>query len=383
LATPGLFDGETDSDDLTSDTAGEKHQALATACVEVLEKAKLASAFRLESGDSFVKLENLLGMVARDRMLSDAIIDFSIRCICDWFGNSYAMDSFASTVGCPNPPKSKIATFQFVVLPVLLNQNHWGVTIVHLSYLQDHPCMTPYYYESLCSDAYRDTMEDTYNETEGPFLRDWHSASMPAETEPPVEQEGIWFGGPKQPDGTSCGVMAIAQVYDTLIGNSRFVNTTVAREDIAIMRLRILWMILMQPDLTTTVVLSSGSSKIARRKSQCRHDADWLKFSRYLAAFHFYLASILVQFSKAQQQVKSTPSHRNMPLQSEVTIASSSPLQSSERPQLAVSEAGNITPDAREAVVAPLAGGDTVCLSSALGTPAQGPIRSKRSPRSR
>jgi hypothetical protein len=43
-----------------------------------------------------------------------------------------------------------------------------------------------------------------------------------------------------------------------LIGNSRLVNPTVSREDIAIMRIRIIWMILMQPDLTTT------SNKIAR-----------------------------------------------------------------------------------------------------------------------
>ncbi|GMF55922.1 unnamed protein product [Phytophthora fragariaefolia] len=69
--------------------------------------------------------------------------------------------------------------------------------------------------------------------------------------ESPVEEEGVWLKAPKQPDGTSCGVMIIAQVQSVLKDSFRFSKTTVTADDIAVMRLRIMWMIVMQPEVST------------------------------------------------------------------------------------------------------------------------------------
>ncbi|OWZ19601.1 Ubiquitin carboxyl-terminal hydrolase [Phytophthora megakarya] len=189
-------------------------------------------------------------MLARDRMLSDAIIDFAFRCICNWVGDSYAMDSFAPTFGSPRPPATRISRFHFVVLPVHLNGIHWGVIMVRMAYHLEQPRLTPYYYAPLCSNAYRSTMEDVYEKTVATFLRSWHRESIPG-TERSVEDHGVWIGGPKQPDGTSCGVLCIAHVYDMLNDYSRLARGAVTEEDVAVMRLRIMWMIQMQPYLTT------------------------------------------------------------------------------------------------------------------------------------
>ncbi|POM71283.1 Hypothetical protein PHPALM_12168 [Phytophthora palmivora] len=153
LATPELFDEETDSDELLPSTAGVKHKELATEVAAILGGVNLSSIFRLTSGEGAVKVDQLVGMLVRDRMLSDIIMDFSLRCICNTLGDCYALDSFAPTMGYALPPKERISRFNYIVLPVHLNGIHWGIIIVSLSY-HGNPIITPYYYEPLCSKAY-------------------------------------------------------------------------------------------------------------------------------------------------------------------------------------------------------------------------------------
>ncbi|EEY69827.1 uncharacterized protein PITG_06335 [Phytophthora infestans T30-4] len=98
-----------------------------------------------------VKVDTLVGMLARDRMLSDVIINFSVRCICDALGDCYALDSFSPTMGCPKPPPSRISSFHYLVLPLHLSNIRWGVVIVAIAYKREDPCFTPYYYESIAS----------------------------------------------------------------------------------------------------------------------------------------------------------------------------------------------------------------------------------------
>ncbi|KAE9345624.1 hypothetical protein PF008_g8655 [Phytophthora fragariae] len=247
---PELFDVETDSDELTDDTTGAKHAALANEVLKQLEGASLSSIFRLESGEGTVKLDKMVGMLARKEMLSDTIIDFAIRCICDALGDCYALDTYAATFRCPDPPQTRISSMHYVVSPVHLSNIRWGVIIVSITYQTEPPAITPYFYEPLCDSRYRATMEDTYEETVAPFLLCWHEKTMTG-VEYPVVENGVWLDAPRQPDGTSCGVMVIAQVYCMLKDNFRFTNTTVSDDDVAIMRLRIMWMILMQPEVST------------------------------------------------------------------------------------------------------------------------------------
>ncbi|POM69325.1 Hypothetical protein PHPALM_14404 [Phytophthora palmivora] len=57
LATPELFDEETDSDELLPSTVGVKHKELATAVATILGGVNLGSIFRLTSGEEAVKVD--------------------------------------------------------------------------------------------------------------------------------------------------------------------------------------------------------------------------------------------------------------------------------------------------------------------------------------
>ncbi|RAW21455.1 hypothetical protein PC110_g22102 [Phytophthora cactorum] len=191
----------------------------------------------------------MVGSSARDRMLNDLLIDFNIRYICTTLGDCYAMNSFAPTMGCPNPPKTRISTYQYVVLPVHLSGIHWGIILTRLAYKQEQPCITPYYYEPLCGNIHRSTMEDIYLKTVAIFLPDWQDKTIP-NTVFPSEANCVWLDSPKQPDGTSCCVLCIAQVYAMLKYNFRLTSVAITKDEVAIMRLRIMWVILMQPEVT-------------------------------------------------------------------------------------------------------------------------------------
>ncbi|OWZ16467.1 hypothetical protein PHMEG_0009737 [Phytophthora megakarya] len=190
-------------------------------------KPSFDSIFSLGSGEGTVKLGNLVGMLSRNRMLSDTIIDFRVRCICNWVEDSYAMGLFAPTFGSPRSPTTRISRCHFVALPLHPNAINWGVVMVRIAYHLEQPRLTPYFYEPLWSNAYR------------------------KKTERSVEANRVWIDGPKQPDGTSCGVLCIVHVYDMLNDYSRLARGAVTEEDVAIMSLCIMWMILMQPYLTT------------------------------------------------------------------------------------------------------------------------------------
>ncbi|KAE9100257.1 hypothetical protein PF010_g14877 [Phytophthora fragariae] len=193
----------------------------------------------------------MVGMLARKEMLSDTIIDFAVSCICDALEGCYALDTYLTTFSCPDPPQKRIPSTHYVVLPVHLSNIHWGVIIVSIPYQTEPPAITPYFYESLWDPRfYRATIEDTYEGTVAPFLLCWHEKTMTG-VEYPVVENGVWLDAPRQPDGTSCGVMVIAQAYCMLKDNFRFTKTTVSDDDVAVMRLRNMWMVLMKPEVST------------------------------------------------------------------------------------------------------------------------------------
>ncbi|POM80561.1 Hypothetical protein PHPALM_1582 [Phytophthora palmivora] len=245
-AHPELFDEETDCAGIMPDLVSANHQQLAHDIVNVLSKACMSSTFGLPSGDGMVTVENLVGMVARDRMLSDVILNFGIRCICDSIGSCYALDTFAPIIVLLSSGPTGITTYNDMVTPAQLNNIHWVVIIVDLAYQTGAPTVTPYFYEPMCSTAYNSTMESVYKCTVTGFLKSWHDISMPGEPYP-VVRNGRWIDGPKQPDGTSCGVLVIAQVYSMLKNNMHFTRVIVTDDEVTIMRLRIMWMIINHP----------------------------------------------------------------------------------------------------------------------------------------
>ncbi|KAL3667371.1 hypothetical protein V7S43_007597 [Phytophthora oleae] len=107
-AHPELFDEETGTAPLMPHFVPARHQQLADKIFAILQRAYLSSTFRLPCGEGTVLVETMVGMVPRDRMLSDTIMDFCIRCICQSIGNCYALDLVSVMMGCPPPPDAQI-----------------------------------------------------------------------------------------------------------------------------------------------------------------------------------------------------------------------------------------------------------------------------------
>ncbi|GMF59440.1 unnamed protein product [Phytophthora fragariaefolia] len=81
-------------------------------------------------------------------------------------------------------------------------------------------------------------------ETEGliDFVKRWNQASEnPRQLAiDPIE----WVETPQQPDYACCGVMVVAQTYRYLTGSLQLQQNNVSKEDVCVMRLKMLWMVM-------------------------------------------------------------------------------------------------------------------------------------------
>lgn len=128
---------------------------------------------------------------------------------------------------------------KYLVHPVHLSDVHWGVVIVRLALPS---WITACLYEPLCRASYRPQLQYVLEFSLLPLLKRWHAASAVKTEFPRVEME--WVLHPKQPDGSSCGMMVIAQVSSHLGKTFAFQQHDITSEYVRVMRLRLLWMIM-------------------------------------------------------------------------------------------------------------------------------------------
>ncbi|KAE9260953.1 hypothetical protein PF001_g32566 [Phytophthora fragariae] len=56
-------------------------------------------------------------------------------------------------------------------------------------------------------------------------------------------QKVKWLFTPQQPDSASCGVLIVAQAHNYITGNLEQQDYTVSKNDVKVMRLRMIWVI--------------------------------------------------------------------------------------------------------------------------------------------
>ncbi|KAG4046705.1 hypothetical protein PC123_g17919 [Phytophthora cactorum] len=111
-------------------------------------------------------------------------------------------------------------------------------------------------YEPLIDEEYRKDMEVVWKgipkneddeeseEKEGlrGFVERWHEATMPSTKLiiDPIE----WVETSQQPDSSSCGVLVVAQAYNYISGDIERQTYNVSKNDVKMMRLRMLWVIM-------------------------------------------------------------------------------------------------------------------------------------------
>ncbi|ETO80505.1 hypothetical protein F444_05007 [Phytophthora nicotianae P1976] len=146
--------------------------------------------------------------------LNDSHIDFCLRTLGSVVGNCYAISSLLWIVGWPSIPKAAVARTKFILHAVNLDSSHWGIIMVHLQATSDTVLRAHVYI-----------------------------ASMPDDVELVVDKP-VWIETPQQPDTASCGVLIVAQAHSCLTGHEDQRKYGVSKDDVKVMRLRMLWVIM-------------------------------------------------------------------------------------------------------------------------------------------
>ncbi|POM71773.1 Hypothetical protein PHPALM_11613 [Phytophthora palmivora] len=143
-----------------------KFQQMKHDIVNVLSKFH----FGLVSGQGMVTVADLVDIVVRDRMLSDVILNFGIRCICESIDACNTLDICTNNL-LLSTPQIPVSTYNYLVMSVHLNDIRRGVIIVDLAYQTRALTVIPYIYEPVRSTAYNSTVLFIFKSTVTGFLK--------------------------------------------------------------------------------------------------------------------------------------------------------------------------------------------------------------------
>ncbi|KAG7375572.1 26S proteasome non-ATPase regulatory subunit 11 [Phytophthora pseudosyringae] len=272
-----IFAIETNSAEISADSVRDRHQAMANEVIAKFTSSRLRTEFVTLSGGGIISFEHIAGSLCRG-WLNDSPIDFCLDTIGAAVGNYIGLSSLSWALGWPRTPKSRLADIKLIVCarqiqgsparlqavrdlyvhPVNIRANHWGFIIACLKYdkAQQKLRVHTYMYEPLIDDDYHEEMETVWDgiakveggeerkEREGlrGLVERWHEELMP---ESLLVMDRIeWVEVSQQPDFACCGIMVVAQVHNYLTENLERQQYQVTKNDVRVMRLRMLWTIM-------------------------------------------------------------------------------------------------------------------------------------------
>jgi hypothetical protein len=233
---------EVGAEGLGDDDLRLRHQQIADEVHYSIRESALHTMFNLKLTKGWITLEDVIGNLARNHMLTDAVIDYSVRYICRERKDCFLVSSLAVSGSSWPKPTESIAAFRFIIMPAHIG-GHWGVIIAEMEFSVDGSRVTVHQYESLIQAHYGRRLEAMWTDGLLPFMRRWYERceeQLPF----PSEIERVVIEQPDQPDGVSCGVMVVGMVASFLSDTSEFRDDDVTLEYVRIMRLRLMWAVL-------------------------------------------------------------------------------------------------------------------------------------------
>ncbi|OWZ05075.1 hypothetical protein PHMEG_00022906 [Phytophthora megakarya] len=214
-----LFAKETKTWGVTRETVRNRHQALANEVTSKFSDRPLRSEFA-------TKCDKVVGRVCRG-WLSDSSIELCLSEIA------------ASTEGC------------CVVSSLSMADRLADGSPSSASRLQVCCASRQFDRESLrhycrSSGGFKQPDSLRYNK-EGlrGFIERWNESSHPGSI---VKVDPVsWVNTPQQPDYSSCGVLEVAYTHNVIAGNADLHCYNISKLDVDVMRLRMLWLLLLQP----------------------------------------------------------------------------------------------------------------------------------------
>ncbi|KAG3108103.1 hypothetical protein PI124_g12073 [Phytophthora idaei] len=146
-----------------------------------------------------------------------------------------------------------LADIKFIIHPVNLKSNHWGIIFVRpIEVTRKRLRVHVFLYEPLIDDGYREDVETVWtgieknpndDESQGleglrGFVERWLQATSPGFK---LCIDAVdWIETPQQPDASSCSVLVVAQAYNFFTGYPERQHYNVSKANVKVMRLRML-----------------------------------------------------------------------------------------------------------------------------------------------
>ncbi|KAF1788593.1 Ulp1 protease family, C-terminal catalytic domain [Phytophthora cactorum] len=100
-----------------------------------------------------IYFEEVVGYVAGHAWLNDAVVSYVSDVITASQVGVHVLSSFVvDNEKFPSPPRSKLFSMKFIVLPANIKRSHWTLIVVAV---HRHGMMTVHMYDSLCTASYR------------------------------------------------------------------------------------------------------------------------------------------------------------------------------------------------------------------------------------
>ncbi|ETO77342.1 hypothetical protein F444_07466 [Phytophthora nicotianae P1976] len=242
-----FFAAQTDSDGKAAPEAKQRLTHLSSEVSAMFSSACCHTKFYHKDPTKGIFFQEVVGYVADRAWLNDAVLNYALDIITTSHLGVHVLSSFvADQRTFPSPPRAKLFSMRFVILPINIESSHWTLIVVAV---HRHGTITVHMYDPLCTTGYRKRMEKIWTAKLLPYLRAWHSQweSQVARQEEhpfPADVDIEWLMSPMQPDGYSCGVMVAAMAYSFIYGGRGYTVDAVTRDVVKVMRLRLLWVIL-------------------------------------------------------------------------------------------------------------------------------------------
>ncbi|GMF26506.1 unnamed protein product [Phytophthora fragariaefolia] len=119
---------------------------LADDVVKKYSMLSLMKELKTKSGRSLVKFREVVSGVLRCGMLNDAVIDMGVTMIAESVQGCVAFSSLSMVGGWPTSPRQWLSETPYIIVPLHLSTNHWGVIIVEIGF---PTTLKVYFYEPL------------------------------------------------------------------------------------------------------------------------------------------------------------------------------------------------------------------------------------------
>eukprot|EP00644_Phytophthora_capsici_P019271 jgi/Phyca11/47134/gw1.167.1.1 len=129
-----LFADETSTCGILGDTISERHRVLANEVISKFASCRLRTEFVTLAGRGLISFANIVGGLCRG-WLNDSPIDFCLQTIVESREKCMALTSHYWDLGWPKNPSTPLVEYEYVINPVNMKGNHWGIIIIQLSYV--------------------------------------------------------------------------------------------------------------------------------------------------------------------------------------------------------------------------------------------------------